>query len=147
MSSPAKLNDPEAIAHALRVARTIAVVGCSPDPSRPSNSISRYLISAGYNVIPVYPAAPTVLGRKSYPSLDAIPKEVSIDIVDVFLRPDRVPDVAEAALRRGVGFFWMQEGVVSPASAEKLRRAGIPVAMDRCIYKDRESIRASVPLE
>lgn len=137
----AKINDPGAVARALATARTIAVVGCSPDPSRPSNSIARYLIGAGYDVIPVNPGHRELLGRPSYPDLDAVPAGVRIDIVDVFRRSELVEEIAAAARRRRVGFFWMQDGVVDEASAAALVADGIGVAMDRCIYRDREALR------
>jgi predicted CoA-binding protein len=136
------INDPAEIEQALRDARTVAVVGCSPDPSRPSHSIARYLIRAGYRVIPVNPRETELLGQTCYPSLDAIPPDVTLDIVDVFRRSEHVPEIAAAALRRRAGFFWMQEGVVHLESARALASAGISVAMDRCIYRDREALRA-----
>ena len=142
-----KINDPDQIKSALDSARTIAVVGCSPDPNRPSNSIARYLIGAGYDVIPVNPGHRELLGRPCYPSLGEIPPEVSIDIVDVFRRSEAVPEVEESARARNVKFFWMQDGVVDPAAARRLVEAGIPVAMDRCIYRDRETLRNGASLD
>ena len=137
------IDDPAEIARVLGSARTIAVVGASPNPARPSHSITRYLIEAGFEVYPVNPEAAEVLGRRSYPDLASIPEGVRIDVVDVFRRSEAVPPVAEAALERKVGFFFMQDGVVDPASARRLAAAGIGVAMDRCIYRDLESIRRS----
>jgi predicted CoA-binding protein len=138
------VNDPGEIAAVLRSARTVAVVGCSPDATRPSNSIARYLIGAGYDVIPVNPLHVTLLERRCYPDLDSIPGEVRLDVVDVFRRSEVVPEIAEAACRRGVGFFWMQDGVVNQAAAARLVAAGIGVVMDRCIYRDREALRAGL---
>jgi predicted CoA-binding protein len=137
----AAVNDAAEIERALRTAKTIAVVGCSPDPSRPSHAITRYLIAAGYRVIPVNPREARILGETCYPFLEAIPPEIVLDIVDVFRRSEHVPEVASAARRRGVGFFWMQEGVVDEEEAAALVSAGIPVAMNRCIYRDREALR------
>lgn len=137
----AAINDPAEIERALKTAKTIAVVGCSPDPSHPSHAIARYLIGAGYRVIPVNPGEARLLGETCYPSLDAIPPEVALDIVDVFRRSDHVPEVAAAARRRRAGFFWMQESVVHEVEAAALVSAGIPVAMNRCIYRDREALR------
>ena len=133
------MNDAGEIRAALASARTIAVVGCSPNPDRPSNTIARYLLQQGYEVIPVNPGHRTILGRTCYRSLDEIPREVKIDIVDVFRRSDQVRPVAEAAIARGVGFFFMQVGVVDGDSARKLEGAGIPVAMDRCILVEHAS--------
>ena len=133
------MNDPGEIRKALETARTIAVVGCSPRPDRPSHAIARYLMEQGYRVIPVNPGHPTILGETCYRSLDEIPEEVEIDIVDVFRRSDQVGAVADAAIARGVGFFFMQQGVVDPDAARRLEAAGIPVAMDRCILVEHAS--------
>jgi hypothetical protein len=127
------MNDAGEIQSALASARTIAVVGCSPNPDRPSNAIARYLRAHGYHVIPVNPGHREILGETCYPSLAEIPREVRIDIVDVFRRSDQVAPVAEQAIARGAGFFFMQQGVVDADSARRLEAAGIPVAMDRCI--------------
>jgi len=127
------LNDPREIREALETARTVAVVGCSPNPARPSHSIARYLQDAGYRVVPVNPGHRELVGETCYRSLAEIPPEVEIDVVDVFRRSEYVAEVAAQAIRRGVGFFFMQQGVVDPASVSRLEEAGIPVAMDRCI--------------
>ena len=133
------MNDATEIRAALASARTIAVVGCSPNPDRPSNAIARYLREHGYQVIPVNPGHRKILGETCYPSLAEIPREVRIDIVDVFRRSDQVAPVAEQAIARGVGFFFMQQGVVDADSAGRLEAAGIPVAMDRCILVEHAS--------
>jgi uncharacterized protein len=136
----AGVNVPAEIARALKTARTIAVVGCSPNETRPSHAIASYLLSAGFDVIPVNPAHEEILGRPCYPDIASIPKDVRIDIVDVFRRPEFVTSIADEALERRVGFFWMQDGVVDEASARRLAAAGIPVAMDRCIYRDHAAL-------
>ena len=133
------MNDPEKIRSALESARTIAVVGCSPNPDRPSNAVARYLMEQGYRVIPVNPGHSRILGEACYRSLREIPAEVDLDIVDVFRRSDQVAPVAEQAVARGARFFFMQQGVVDPASARLLEAAGIPVAMDRCILVEHAS--------
>lgn len=135
-----ELNDPGEIRQALATARTVAVVGCSPDPSRPSNSIARYLLANGYRVIPVNPFHREILGQTCYPTLSAIPPEVPIDIVDVFRRSELVAPVAREAIARGAGFFFMQLGVLDGEAASRLEEAGIPVAMDRCILVEREKL-------
>jgi len=127
------MNDPADIRSALAAAETIAVVGCSPNPARPSNSIARFLMDNGYRVIPVNPGHRKILGETCYPSLAEIPEGVRIDIVDVFRRSEHVAPVAEEAIARGAGFFFMQQGIVDPESARRLQEAGIGVAMDRCI--------------
>jgi predicted CoA-binding protein len=134
------LNDPAAIRAALEGARTVAVVGCSPNPARPSHSIAQYLMDAGYRVIPVNPGHRTLLGQLCYPSIADVPGDVRIDIVDVFRRSEEVAPVADQVIARGAGFFFMQQGVVDRVSAQKLEEAGIPVAMDRCIMVERERL-------
>lgn len=133
------MNDAEEIRTALETARTIAVVGCSPKPGRPSNAIARYLMEQGYRMIPVNPGHRTILGETCYRTLAEIPEEVAVDIVDVFRRSDHVAEIADAAIERGVKFFFMQQGVVDPSAARRLEAAGIPVAMDRCILVEHAS--------
>ena len=132
------MNDAEEIRRALEGARTVAVVGCSPNPARPSHTIARYLQGRGYRVIPVNPGHREILGETCYRSLTEIPPDVRLDIVDVFRRSSEVGPVADAAIARGIGFFFMQQGVVDAAAAGRLEKAGIPVAMDRCILVERE---------
>ena len=130
------MNEPEKIASILTDSPTVAVVGCSPNPARPSHRVARFLIERGFEVIPVNPAHREILGRTCYPSLDAIPPEIGVDLVDVFRRSEYVAGLVEPTLRRGAKFFWMQEGVLDAASAERLERAGVAVAMDLCIAKE-----------
>lgn len=137
------MNEPAKIREALESAETVAVVGCSPNPARPSHSIARYLMDNGYRVIPVNPGHRTLLGETCYPSLAAIPADVRIDIVDVFRRSEEVRPVALQAIARGAGFFFMQQGVVDRESALELEKAGIPVAMDRCILVEHERLGRS----
>jgi len=138
------VNDVVQIQQALEQARTIAVVGCSPDPDRPSNAIARYLIEAGYRVVPVNPGHAEILGQTCYRSLAEIPEAVTIDIVNVFRRSEEVAPVAAAAIARGgISFFFMQQGVADTGSAKKLEAAGIPVAMDRCILIEHQRLQAS----
>ncbi|MGE5662755.1 MAG: CoA-binding protein [Deltaproteobacteria bacterium] len=118
----------------LAEARTVAVVGLSDKPDRPSHVVARYLKERGYTVIPVNPAVAEVLGEKAYPSLSEIP--VAVDLVDVFRKSADVPPIADEAVRAGARFFWMQEGVVSEEARTRLEAAGIPVVMDRCVKKE-----------
>lgn len=118
----------------------MAVVGCSPDPSRASHAIARYLMSQGYRVVPVNPNHAEILGQTCYPSVSSIPPEVRIDIVDVFRRSELVAPVAAEAIERRVPFVFMQQGVVDAASARRLEEAGIGVAMDRCILVEHERL-------
>ena len=137
------MNDPSQIRNALESAQTVAVVGCSPDPQRPSHAIARYLIESGYRMIPVNPHHREILGRRCYPSLSEIPPDVAIDIVDVFRRSSEVAPVAREAIARKAGFFFMQQGVVDDEAAVELETAGIPVAMDRCILVEHKKLAVS----
>ena len=118
----------------LQAYKTIAVVGLSSQTGRASYSVSQYMQNAGYRIIPVNPNETEVLGEKAYPSLDDIPEP--FEIVDVFRRPEFVPDIVEAAIRRNARVIWMQLGVVNPAAAARARAAGLDVVMDRCILQD-----------
>lgn len=122
------------ISEILRAARTIAVVGLSHKRYRPSYGVSEYMQKAGYRIIPVNPRETEVLGEKAYPDLESVPDP--IDIVDIFRRPEFVPDIVEAAIRKGAKMVWMQEGVVHEAAARRAAQAGLIVVMDRCILKD-----------
>lgn len=114
--------------------RTVAVVGLSEKPDRPSHGVARYLQERGFRIIPVNPKIGEVLGETAYPSLREIPGKV--DLVDVFRRPEEVPPIAEDAIRIGAAYFWMQEGVRNREAEEMLAGAGIPVVADRCIKKE-----------
>lgn len=135
------MNEPDRIREALETAQTIAVVGCSPKPWRASHAIARFLIEQGYDVIPVNPGHAEILGRRCLRSLSEIPADVRVDIVDVFRASENVAPVADEAIARGTGFFFMQQGVVDAPSAGRLEAAGIGVAMDRCILVEHERLR------
>jgi uncharacterized protein len=112
--------------------KTLAVVGLSSNPSRPSYGVTEYMQSSGYHIIPVNPNETDVLGEPSYASLDEVPQK--IEIVDIFRRPEEVPPVVDAAIRVGAKVVWMQLGIVNEAAAEKARTAGITVVMDACMF-------------
>jgi uncharacterized protein len=118
----------------LRNAKTIAVVGLSSRRSRPSYGVSEYMQSSGYRIIPVNPNETEILGEKAYASLDEVPGPV--DIVDIFRRPEGVPEIVDAAIRIGARGIWMQEGVVHEEAAARARAAGLEVIMDKCILKE-----------
>jgi predicted CoA-binding protein len=122
------------ISDILRTARTIAVVGLSGKRFRPSFGVTEYMQRAGYRIIPVNPNESQILGERSYPDLDSVPGE--IDIVDIFRRSEYVPEIVEAAIRKGAKAIWMQEGVAHEAAAQRAAAAGLMVLMDRCILKD-----------
>jgi len=109
-------------------------VGLSSQTWRPSYSVSQYMQSVGYRIIPVNPYETEVLGERAYPSLDDVPE--AFDIVDIFRRPEYVPEIVEAAIRRNSRVIWMQLGVVNNAAAARARSAGLDVVMDRCILQD-----------
>jgi uncharacterized protein len=127
------MNDSEMTA-LLRTAKTIAVVGLSSNPMRPSFGVSRFLQRQGYRVIPVNPNETEVLGERAYASVKDIPDQ--IDIVDIFRRPARVPEVVDDALAKGARCIWMQEGIVNDEAARKAEAAGLQVVMNRCILKE-----------
>ena len=114
--------------------RTIAVVGLSSDPMRPSFGVSEYMQRKGYRIIPVNPNESTVLGEKAYRTLSDIPEK--IDLVDVFRRPQFVPEIVDEAIRLKIPSVWLQEGVIHTQAAQKARDAGLNVVMDRCILKE-----------
>ena len=123
----------------LRSSRTIAVVGLSRKRYRPSHGVSEYMQRAGYRIIPVNPNESEILGEKCYPDLDSVPDDV--DIVDIFRRSEFVPEIVEAAIRKGAKVIWMQEGVVHEEAARRAEQAGLIVVMDRCILKDHRRLR------
>src|SRR5580692_8429391 len=122
----------------LKSARTIAVVGLSSNPARPSHGVAAYMQRAGYRIIPVNPNETEVLGEKVYARLEDVPEK--IDIVDVFRRAVFAKGVVESAIRIGARAVWMQEGVVDEEAARIGRDAGLEVVMDRCILKAHRSL-------
>lgn len=129
------MSDPQ-IKEVLENAKTIAVVGLASSPLRPSYGVSAYMQQQGYRIIPVNPLISDALGEKAYASLRDIPKHIKIDIVDVFRRPDAVPEVVDEVLELKLPMLWLQETVVHEAAAEKARKAGVFVVMDKCILKE-----------
>jgi len=119
-------------------AKTIAVVGLSDSPMRASHGVSAYMQSAGYKIIPVNPRIAEALGEKAYPSLLDLPHEMAqkIDLVDVFRRPEYVDEIVDQAIQLKIPAIWLQEGVVNERAAEKARKAGMFVVMDRCVLKE-----------
>jgi uncharacterized protein len=122
------------IGELLARAKTIAVVGLSNRPLRPSHGVSAYMQTHGYRIIPVNPQIHGALGEKAYPSLLEVPER--IDIVNIFRRPEFVAEVVDQAIQRKVPAIWMQEEVIQEEAAGKARKAGIFVVMDRCILKE-----------
>jgi predicted CoA-binding protein len=118
--------------------KTIAVVGLSESPMRPSHGVSAYMQAAGYKIVPVNPRITESLGEKAYPSLLEIPAELAktIDLVNVFRRPEYVDEIVNQAIQLKMKALWLQEDVIDQRAAEKARKAGMFVVMDRCILKE-----------
>ena len=114
--------------------RTIAIVGASPNPERPSYRVANFLKKEGFRVIPVTPNADQVVGEKAYPDLASIPAPV--EVIDIFRRSEDVPPIVDAAVAIGAKAIWMQEGIVNEEAAAKARKAGLTVVMDHCMRKE-----------
>ncbi len=132
------MQESDPIYELLSRAKTIAVVGLSDSPLRASHGVSAYMQAAGYRIIPVNPQIAEALGEKSYPSLLEVPLEVreKVDLVDVFRRSEYVDEIVEQAIQLKIPAIWLQEGVINERAAEKARRSGMFVVMDRCILKE-----------
>lgn len=115
----------------LRKYRTIAVVGLSSNPARPSHGVAAYLKAHGYRIIPVNPRESEVLGERAYPDLRSVPEP--IEVVDVFRRSEDVPPIVEEAIEVGAKAVWMQTGIVNAEAARRAWEAGLEVVMDRCM--------------
>ncbi len=118
----------------LRAVKTIAVVGLSPNPARPSFGVSRSMQQFGYSIIPVHPTAPEVLGARAYRRLSEVPGP--IDLVNVFRRAEHIGPIVEDCLALGLKAIWIQEGIINEAAARRAQEGGMTVVMDRCIYRD-----------
>ena len=130
MSTPSR----EALREILGESKTIAVIGASDNPARPSHRISMFLMSQGYTVFPVNPGHAELFGVTCYPDLAAIPEPV--DVVDIFRRSEAVPPIVDAVIKRGdVKLVWMQDNVYHPGAAEKAQAHGIPTVMNDCIFR------------
>ena len=123
----------DVIADVLKNYKTIAVVGLSSNPRRPSFSVTQYMQSAGYRIIPVNPNEAEVLGEKCYPCLEDVPKSQYIEIVDIFRRSEHIPPVVDSTIAVGAKVIWMQQGIENQNAAAKARAAGLFVVEDACI--------------
>jgi predicted CoA-binding protein len=126
--------DQKTICQILREVHTIAVVGLSPNPSRPAHGVARALQGFGYRIVPVRPLIDKVLGEQAYPDLENIP--FPVDIVEVFRAPEHIPAIVESCIRLGIKRLWLQDGVIHEAAALRAQQAGIQIVMDRCMYRD-----------
>ena len=126
----------------LRRAKTVAVLGLSDTPGKPSHHVAEELQKFGYRIVPVNPTATRILGEKAWPDLESAMRGAGpIDVVDVFRRPEHVAAVVDDAIRLKVPALWMQEGVVDEAAATRARAAGIFTVMNRCMYKARRALK------
>ena len=125
------MSDHSILRRILETSQTIAMVGASSNPSKPSHDIMKGLLAAGFTVVPVNPTETEVLGRRAYPSLEDIPDRV--DIVNVFRRPEQTPEIADAAVKIGARALWLQTGIVSEEAARRAGAGGLEVVMDECI--------------
>lgn len=123
----------------LNSSKVVAMVGLSPKTDRPSYTVANYLKEHGYKVIPVNPGAQEILGETCYPDLKSIPE--SIDVVDIFRKPEDVPAIVEEAIQKGAKVVWMQLGIVNESAAETAKQAGLQVVMDRCMKKEHEKLK------
>ncbi len=130
--------EPNEICRMLRSIRTIAVVGLSSNPSRPSFRVARAMQGYGYRVVPVRPLVLEVLGETAYPDLESL--SFKVDMVDVFRAAEHVPAIVESCIALGIPRLWLQEGVIHEEAAQRARAAGITVVMDRCIWRDRANL-------
>jgi predicted CoA-binding protein len=136
---PERYTSPEERDLILKETKSIAIAGLSPKEKRDSNMVARYLMKHGYQVIPINPGQREILGERCYRSLEDIP--FSVDMVDIFLNPTRIPQVVDQAIAKGVKCVWMQLGIVHNESAQRARDEGIRVVMDRCIKIEHERIQ------
>lgn len=131
-----------AITAILQHCRTIAVVGLSPDPSRASFGVSRYMQAAGYRIVPVNPNAASVLGERCYPTLSEAARHETIELVNCFRRSEQIAAIADEAMAIGAKSLWMQLGVVNDPAADKLRASGLQVVQDRCLMIEHRLAKA-----
>jgi len=137
IAAMASLAASDPIRDLLKRAKTIAVVGLSDSPLRPSHGVSAYMQMQGYKIIPVNPSIGEALGEKSYASLLNVPEK--IDVVNIFRRPEFVEEIIDQAILLKIPAVWMQEEVINERAAEKARKAGMFVAMDLCILKEHKA--------
>jgi predicted CoA-binding protein len=129
---------PDQIRALLTQVRSVAVVGLSPQPARPSFNVAKALQGFGYRIIPVRPLVDEVLGEKAYPDLESLPELP--DIVDVFRASEHVPAIVDSCIKLGIKNLWLQDGVIHEESALRAQAAGITVVMDRCMYRDHSQL-------
>ncbi len=125
----------------LRTCKTVAMVGLSANPERPSHHVGSYLKEKGYRVIPVNPAEKKILGEVCYPDIGSVPEK--IDVVDIFRKSEDVPPIVKDAIKCGAKAVWMQEGVISQSAAAEAQKAGLKVVMNKCMFKEHSRLFGS----
>ena len=124
-----------------RTCKTVAIVGLSANPERPSHHVGAYLKEKGYRVIPVNPGEKKILGEICYPDISSIPGK--IDVVDIFRKSEDVPPIVKDAIKCGAKAVWMQEGVVNQAAADEAQKSGLKVVMNKCMFKEHSRLFGS----
>jgi predicted CoA-binding protein len=135
---------PDEIRDLLNKAHTIAVVGLSPNPARPSYRVAQGMQGLGYRIVPVRPVMSEVLGEKAHPTLESLPELP--DIVDVFRAAEHIPAIVDSCIKLGIKNLWLQDGIIHEEAAQRARKAGINVIMDRCIWRDAMQFGAHAPM-
>lgn len=137
--------DDETLRGLLRRLKTMAVVGFSPKPDRPSHSVARAMQHFGYRIVPVRPMLAEGLGEKAWPDLASIPNPGDIDLVDVFRAPEHVGEIVDACITLKIPALWLQEGVINEGEATRAQAAGLTVVMDRCVYREYVRLCGAAP--
>jgi len=135
-----KIENDSEIREILKVSKNIAVVGISEKPERDSFKVAQYLSAKGYNIIPINPAIENWNGMKSYQNLSSLPKDMEIDIVDIFRKSEAVPEIVNESLKIKPKAIWMQLGVINEDAAKKASESGVKVVMDRCIMVEHKKL-------
>lgn len=135
---------PDDVRKLLNQVHSIAVVGLSPNPARPSFRVAQGLQGFGYRILPVRPKISEVLGEKAYPDLESLPELP--DVVDVFRAAEHIPAIVESCIKLGIKNLWLQEGIIHEEAAQRARKAGINVVMDRCMWRDAMRFGAHSPM-
>jgi predicted CoA-binding protein len=130
---------PPGLVRLLRASRTVAVVGLSPNPERPSHQVASYLQKVGYQIIPVNPGYAEILGQPCYPDLSSVP--ILVDIIDIFRKTETVEPIVREAIAISAKLIWMQQGIVNEPAARLAEEAGLTVVMDRCLKIELEQLR------
>jgi predicted CoA-binding protein len=128
------------IRHILKDYKTIAVIGLSTDPAKPSHEVAHYMQSHGYRIIPIHPKAQEILGEKVYASLKHLPADIQVEVVDIFRRPDKVQPHVEEAISIGAKAVWFQEGIINNDAAQLAHDAGLEVVQNKCMLKEHKAL-------